>query len=78
METGDRRAVDGGAGAISRYRRFYALDGLRGVAAFIVVLFHAWPFFGRIAPGGYLAVDVFFALSGFVLAHRYETDFRLA
>jgi peptidoglycan/LPS O-acetylase OafA/YrhL len=52
--------------------RYLALDGLRGVAALLVVLFHVqWPnhlthtaFVGN----AYLAVDLFFVLSGFVIA----------
>ena len=43
------------------------LDGLRGLAAFAVVLMHA----GALAPRAYLAVDLFFLLSGFVLEHAY-------
>jgi peptidoglycan/LPS O-acetylase OafA/YrhL len=63
-------------------RTFVALDGLRGVAAIMVALRHA-PFLWAIpaAPTGwmrnsYLAVDLFFVLSGFVLEHAYGRRFR--
>lgn len=52
--------------------RFLLLDGLRGVAAFAVILDHVpggW--LGDLVPGRYLSVDFFFVLSGFVLAHAY-------
>jgi hypothetical protein len=56
--------------------RFGTLDGLRGVAMMVVVLFHAGIIFGAWVPGfGYLAVDLFFALSGFVLSHAYDNRF---
>lgn len=48
---------------------FTTLDALRGAAALLVVIYHAGT--SRI-PGGYLAVDMFFALSGFVLAYNYS------
>jgi peptidoglycan/LPS O-acetylase OafA/YrhL len=52
--------------------RFALLDGLRGIAAFAVILDHTPPnFLGELVPGRYLAVDFFFVLSGFVLAHAY-------
>lgn len=50
--------------------RFVALDGMRGIAALVVVAWHAGA--TRFIPGGYLAVDLFFVLSGFVLAHAFE------
>jgi peptidoglycan/LPS O-acetylase OafA/YrhL len=57
-----------------RTQRLAALDGLRAVAALGVLLYHAADWSGR--PGrfahGYLAVDFFFCLSGFVLAHAFE------
>jgi peptidoglycan/LPS O-acetylase OafA/YrhL len=65
-----------------RKHRFLALDGLRGVAAFAVVLYHfRWsnhltgPF-----QNGYLAVDLFFILSGFVIYANYSAlpDLRSA
>jgi peptidoglycan/LPS O-acetylase OafA/YrhL len=54
-------------------RRYETLDGLRGVAAVGVMLYHVGSWTGRhgLIPHGYLAVDFFFCLSGFVLAHAY-------
>jgi peptidoglycan/LPS O-acetylase OafA/YrhL len=50
------------------------LDGLRGIAAVTVMLFHAELAFDRLGPfsRGYLFVDLFFLLSGFVLALSAE------
>lgn len=51
------------------------LDGLRGVAALLVVWFHLTEFMN---PGsmplfhGYLAVDFFYVLSGFVIGYAYD------
>jgi peptidoglycan/LPS O-acetylase OafA/YrhL len=52
--------------------RFVLLDGMRGAAALVVITDHVpSDFFMGLLPGRYLAVDFFFALSGFVLAHVY-------
>lgn len=54
------------------------LDGLRGVAAVIVVMFHIMENFSggdhvkQIINHGYLAVDFFFGLSGFVIGYAYD------
>jgi peptidoglycan/LPS O-acetylase OafA/YrhL len=57
--------------------RLASLDALRGVAALAVVLFHVCiPLGVIVAPNGYLAVDFFFLLSGYVLAHAYEAQLR--
>ena len=53
------------------------LDGLRGVAALLVVVFHlceahATSHFDQLLNHGYLAVDFFFALSGFVIGYAYD------
>ncbi len=54
------------------------LDGLRGVAAIIVVIFHIFETFSggnhlkQIINHGYLAVDFFFVLSGFVIGYAYD------
>ncbi|HSR39013.1 MAG TPA: acyltransferase, partial [Phnomibacter sp.] len=54
------------------------LDGLRGVAAVMVVIFHIFETFTggdhtkQIINHGYLAVDFFFLLSGFVIGYAYD------
>lgn len=57
---------------------YQALDGLRGTAAFSVFLFHIWEMLvpdlaHNPMPHTFLAVDFFFALSGFVLGHAYDS-----
>lgn len=57
------------------------LDGLRGVAALLVVWYHifeGYQFAGQkaiidFANHGYLAVDFFFILSGFVIGYAYDS-----
>ena len=57
-------------------QHFPALDGLRGVAAISVVLYHYTYAGAAWFPQGYLAVDLFFMLSGFVIAFSYEDRLR--
>jgi len=57
--------------------RYEILDGLRGVAAMMVVLFHLFETYSKgpahqIINHGYLAVDFFFVLSGFVIGYAYD------
>ena len=40
------------------------IDGLRALAVFLVVIFHAFP---SVLPNGYLGVDIFFVISGFLI-----------
>jgi len=57
---------------------YVVLDGLRGVAALTVVVFHLCETyslgdpFAQVINHGYLAVDFFFLLSGFVIAYAYD------
>ena len=57
---------------------FKILDGLRGVAAIMVISMHIMESFAggdatkMYINHGYLAVDFFFLLSGFVIAHAYD------
>jgi len=63
-------------------RRFEALDSLRGICAVLVVMFHMpvashWRDWGLVQHG-YLFVDYFFVLSGFVIAHAYAGRLKTA
>lgn len=53
---------------------YRSLDSLRGIAAIAVALIHSPEIFGiaGLMPHAYLAVDLFFALSGFILFHNYS------
>lgn len=62
-----------------------SLSSLRGIAAWWVVLYHAsdLPFYSTVQdhlhgwlPRGYLGVDLFFVLSGFIIARSYSHQFR--
>jgi peptidoglycan/LPS O-acetylase OafA/YrhL len=55
---------------------FHTMNGMRGVAAVAVMIRHATLYFGFGLSSSYLAVDLFFVLSGFVLAHAYEARFE--
>lgn len=57
--------------------RYEILDGLRGVAAAIVLLYHHFEVNGLGLTSspinhGYLAVDFFFILSGYVVGYAYD------
>lgn len=57
--------------------RYEILDGLRGVASMMVVAYHLFETYShdplhQILNHGYLAVDFFFVLSGFVIGYAYD------
>ena len=62
-------------------QHFVILDGLRGVAAIMVVWFHVFEAFAtshldQRINHGYLAVDFFFMLSGFVIGYAYDDRWK--
>jgi len=63
--------------ARERSRSFHILDVLRGLAAMAVITIHFQQAFAPfIAKGAYLAVDLFFVMSGFVLSRAYDERLR--
>lgn len=66
-----------GNGIFETRQHFEILDGLRGVAALSVVIFHFMEivytdYSKNFIGNGFLAVDFFFCLSGFVIAYAYD------
>jgi peptidoglycan/LPS O-acetylase OafA/YrhL len=80
------RAADGDGGRLRSSgptEQLASLTPLRGIAALWVVIFHFCWYFPAVHPErytgavykGYLAVDLFFVLSGFVITHVYKEGF---
>ncbi len=64
-------------GLLKTKPHFEILDGLRGLAAVVVVVFHFMEiviadYSNNFIAHGYLAVDFFFVLSGFVITYAYD------
>jgi peptidoglycan/LPS O-acetylase OafA/YrhL len=50
------------------------IQGLRGISILSVILYHGWP---RLVPGGFVGVDIFFVISGFVITNTILRDYSL-
>lgn len=69
------------ANPLKTKQHFEILDGLRGIAAVAVVVFHFMEFavpdyHKNFIAHAYLAVDFFFCLSGFVIAYAYDSKMK--
>ena len=49
------------------------IDGLRAIAVIAVLVFHAFP---SVLPGGYLGVDIFFVISGFLITGILKREIK--
>lgn len=62
---------------MANHKQFALLDGLRGFAALFILTRHTRPFWGGVDfHHSYLAVDLFFLMSGFVIGHAYDSRLR--
>lgn len=55
-----------------KHNRFAYLDGIRGIAAIFILTRHTGQFWQFFLYRSYLAVDLFFILSGFVISYAYD------
>lgn len=49
------------------------IQGLRAIAVLAVLIYHIWP---EVLPGGYVGVDVFFVISGFLITGLLVREFE--
>ncbi len=72
MARDGENASSGSAGARSNADAIHEIDGLRGIAIFMVMVHRLWPRdavnrFGVAADAGWIGVDLFFVVSGFLI-----------
>ncbi|MFF2371308.1 acyltransferase family protein [Agromyces sp. NPDC058110] len=63
------------SGLSPRLSHLGGLDGLRAIAVIAVVVYHAFP---PVLPGGFIGVDVFFVISGFLITSLLVHEHRVS
>ena len=60
--------------AVNEHRDYRPdIDGLRAIAVLMVVIYHAFP---NVLPGGFIGVDIFFIISGYLISLTLFQNFR--
>ncbi|MBQ3465160.1 acyltransferase [Candidatus Saccharibacteria bacterium] len=54
-------------GLITNRKRIVGLDTLKLIAIILIVIYHCFP---NVLPGGFLAVEIFFVISGFLIGQK--------
>lgn len=68
------RAAPGAAASSTTPAHFQPhIQGLRAIAVLLVVVYHFWP--GRLS-GGYIGVDIFFVISGFLITGQLAREIQ--
>jgi len=57
----------------SRHNLIPEIQGIRAVAVLAVLVYHVWP---QVLPGGYVGVDVFFVISGYLITGSLFREFE--
>ncbi|GGI43087.1 acyltransferase family protein [Mammaliicoccus stepanovicii] len=57
-----------------RTRYFYGLDGLRAIAVIAIIIYHLNP---KWLPGGFLGVDTFFIISGYLITSLLLNEYKI-
>jgi peptidoglycan/LPS O-acetylase OafA/YrhL len=70
-DASDPTGIAGNAAGALAYRP--DIDGLRAIAVLCVVAFHAFP---RLLPGGFVGVDIFFVISGYLISGLIFSDLQ--
>ena len=45
------------------------LDGIRALAILLIIAYHYWPAGNKVLSGGFIGVEVFFVISGFIITY---------
>jgi len=60
---------------MEKIRHLKGLDGIRALAILLILVYHYWPTGNGISKGGFIGVEVFFVISGFIITLALIREF---